>query len=151
MQSNIFMESPQFKKFIIAFFVALIVLALIFFYSYITRPYHQSDLIADLEQQGANVTFIGEGASWRIFYLNGTHLNISGQSIQVFDYPEKKQADYFINQIDSGGYNIGKGQVYWKGLPHFFRKNNLLVLYVGNNTETLQVLNSVLGEQFAGK
>jgi hypothetical protein len=41
--------------------------------------------------------------------------------------------------------------VSWMATPHFFKKGRILVLYVGDNTETLGLLESVLGAQFAGR
>ena len=130
--------------------ISVAILLVLFLVAYQTRPYHNQDFINDLQTHGANVSLLGEGNAWRIFYINGTYYNLSGESVQIFDYPTQSQTNYFINQIDSEGYKVGKIQVYWKNPQHFFNKKNMIILYVGNSTNTLSLLESVYGKQFAG-
>jgi hypothetical protein len=38
----------------------------------------------------------------------------------------------------------------WIEPPHFFRKERVLVLYIGSDATVLKALHDVLGPQFAG-
>ena len=38
----------------------------------------------------------------------------------------------------------------WMATPHFYRRGSLIVLYVGDDVATLQLLRDVAGPQFAG-
>jgi hypothetical protein len=38
----------------------------------------------------------------------------------------------------------------WMATPHFFKSGSLLVLYVGDDAEILDLLKDSLGDQFAG-
>jgi len=40
---------------------------------------------------------------------------------------------------------------FWVGPPHFYKVEKLIVLYVGENEDTIGILESVLGPQFAGR
>ena len=40
---------------------------------------------------------------------------------------------------------------FWVGDPHFFNSENLIVLYLGSDPAILSALESVLGEQIAGR
>ena len=39
----------------------------------------------------------------------------------------------------------------WVATPHFYKASGLIVLYVGDNTAVIDVLEAALGPQFAGR
>ena len=41
-------------------------------------------------------------------------------------------------------------EISWVSYPHFFKKDNIIVLYVGENLETINALEEIIGLQFAG-
>jgi len=41
--------------------------------------------------------------------------------------------------------------VHWTDAPHFYRKDRLLVLYVGGSEQVRKALETILGPQFAGQ
>lgn len=55
--------------------------------------------------------------------------------------------------LDGGGasYNNGNNSVKisWASLPHFYKKDSMIVLYVGQNTNLTNALEQILGVQFA--
>lgn len=82
--------------------------------------------------------------------VKGKRIVLKGQEIQVFIYPSNELAESDIKSISPDGYTFDKTIVEWIEPPHFFRKDTTLVLYVGNNSEVLTILQKVLGDQFAG-
>lgn len=93
----------------------------------------------------------------------GTLLQISGggvsapAEVQSFNYDDRDlgtdglaaaQAD--ADQIQPDG-QPKTARVTWSGPPHFFRKERLIVLYVGSDPRLLQTLIDLLGPQFAGR
>jgi len=46
---------------------------------------------------------------------------------------------------------VGTTKPHWIGAPHFYKKEKLLVLYIGDNDGVLKALEGALGRQFAGK
>ena len=71
--------------------------------------------------------------------------------MQVFEYKsaEAMEADAALVAPDDG--SVGTSMVSWMATPHFFKSGRVLVLYVGDDAATLDLLKSTLGEQFAGR
>lgn len=88
--------------------------------------------------------------------VKGTTLRISGgeikqpADIQSFEYPSADAAAADLGQIGPDG-NPSTSIVEWTGAPHFFRKEQLIVLYVGDDPAVVNLLTELLGAQVAGK
>lgn len=106
-------------------------------------------LIDNLRGQGAAVG-PKAGANQTFFSGTGYLINVNGQDVQVFEYPDAAAAKKDADKVSSDGSTIGTSMVTWVDTPHFYKKGRLIVLYVGNDAKTLGILNKVLGPQFAG-
>lgn len=88
--------------------------------------------------------------------VKGTTLRVSGgeikqpADIQSFEYPSTDAAAADLSQIGADG-NPSTSIVEWTGAPHFFRKEQLIVLYVGDDPAVVNLLTELLGAQVAGK
>jgi hypothetical protein len=71
--------------------------------------------------------------------------------VQVFQYANAAAAEAEAAPISRDGMAVGTRKIFWAGPPHFFKKEKLLVLYVGDNSKVLKTLEAVLGQQFAGR
>lgn len=93
----------------------------------------------------------GDSVEQAFFSVIGDYINFNGDSIQVFEYdsPGTMESDAVL--VDADGGSIGTSMVTWVATPHFYKKGRILVLYVGDNAETVDLLESVLGPQFAGR
>ena len=138
------------KQILVAVILFIVLTAITFFAFYNQRPYYSEQFIADLEAQGAKIEGTQNGASDFVFFINGTILNVSGQKVQYFEYATTEHANYLSSRVSENGYTIRGAKITWKASPHLFQKNNFIVLYVGNNTQILQHLENIFGEQFAG-
>ncbi len=73
-------------------------------------------------------------------------------SIYLYSSMEKMEED--ASHLDSGGTSYNNGdksvEIEWVSYPHFFKKDNMIVNYVGDNKEIIKALEKLLGEQFAG-
>jgi len=49
------------------------------------------------------------------------------------------------------GSSVGTNMITWISTTHFFKKEKLLVLYIGDEAKTLKTLETALGRQFAGQ
>lgn len=74
--------------------------------------------------------------------VNGTLLNADGEQLQVYQFANESVVNDFIN-------NIGSASINWT-TPHLFNQSSLLIIYLGNATSTLSILNSLTGPQAAG-
>ena len=82
--------------------------------------------------------------------MTGTLVNFNEDGVQVFEYDSAETMESDAVLVDADGGTIGTSMVSWMATPHFYKKGRILVLYVGDNAETLEVLEGVLGPQFAG-
>ena len=80
----------------------------------------------------------------------GQILRVNGMDVQVFEYESAEQLEADAAKISPEGGSTDTTMITWMATPHFFKSGQLLVLYVGDDAGTLNVLESVLGEQFAG-
>ena len=106
-------------------------------------------LVARLQAQGATVEAVGD-LTQPFFSVDGRVLRANGQEVQVFEYPNAAAAGSEAAQVLSDGSVIGTTMVDWVAPPHFYRSGKLLVIYVGQDAATLDLLEQILGEQFAG-
>ncbi len=114
-------------------------------------------LASDLRSRGATVQ-IGEAASEPFFSAAGRLILVNGQEIRVFRFGSPKAASAAAAAVAPDGYSVGASeggettvsQIEWVDAPHFYRRGSLIVLYLGNDSPTLQLLDAVLGPQFAG-
>ena len=106
-------------------------------------------MIGRLRAAGAKVERRGS-VSQPFFSPRGQILAVNGEDVQIFLYPTAAAAGREASRVSPDGSGVGTSMVSWIGTPHFFRKNNLIVLYVGDDAGVLRALGAVLGAQFAG-
>lgn len=105
--------------------------------------------ISDLKGTGAEVV-TGGTVEQPYFSVAARILKVNGEEVQVFEYPYASTANTQASRVSDTGSSIGTSMISWPNTPHFFKKNGLIVLYVGRNQSILDALKKVLGEQFAG-
>lgn len=74
----------------------------------------------------------------------------SAGEAQVYEYETAQAAASEAKRVNPDG-SIGTSMPMWIAPPHFFRKEKLIVLYLGTDGKTLDTLREVLGAQFAGR
>jgi len=84
------------------------------------------------------------------FMVTGKILRVNGADVQVFVYSDEASAQADADTVDPEGSAIGTSMVTWIAPPHFYKSGALIVLYVGTDGEVMSLLESVLGNQFAG-
>jgi hypothetical protein len=84
-------------------------------------------------------------------YIKGKTISANGESLQVFEYADERDAEAQAKLVDPRGDSVGTTMVNWVDAPHFYRGGKLIVLYVGTNQDVIKALEDVLGPQFAGR
>jgi hypothetical protein len=86
-------------------------------------------------------------------------ITLKGAVVTVLEYDDASDVDAEASRISPDGHNIHGTtlivfkrftHVDWIDAPHFFKKGKLIVHYVGNEESVLEILEDVLGPQFAG-
>jgi hypothetical protein len=107
-------------------------------------------LLQALLAAGATVE-LGDQVQQPFFTVPGQILKVNGADVQVFVYETAQAMEAEAAQISADGSSIGTSMANWVESPHFFKLGQLLVLYVGENEEVMNLLEGVFGPQFAGR
>ncbi len=107
-------------------------------------------LIDNLRQAGATVEPAEEVAQ-PFFSASGRVIVVNGGDVQVFEYADAAAAEAEAALVSPSGSPIGTFMPSWIAPPHFYKAGKLIVLYVGDSEAVTDVLESVLGQQFAGR
>ncbi len=77
-------------------------------------------------------------------------ISVAGMDIQVYEFESESDTDAAKQIISPDGTEIGLSVIRWIDNPHFYSQGKLIVQYIGQNPEILNLLDSLLGNQFAG-
>jgi hypothetical protein len=110
----------------------------------------QASLIEALRARGAAVE-PGEPVEQIFFAVTGQIIAVNGEDVQVFEYDSAEAMQADAAQVASDGGSIGTNMVTWVATPHFYNAGRILVLYVGDDPEIIELLEGALGPQFAGR
>jgi hypothetical protein len=75
---------------------------------------------------------------------------VKGRGIQVFEYADEAAAAAEAELVAPDGGSVGTSMVTWENSPHFYKAGRLIVLYVGDEGATIDLLEPVLASQSAG-
>lgn len=107
-------------------------------------------LVEALRAEGAQVE-LGEAIQQPFLSVPGQIVKVNGADVQVFEYASAEDLGLEASQVSEDGSSTGTSNVTWIAPPHFYRSGRLLVLYVGEDQEVIELLESVIGPQFAGR
>ncbi len=125
--------------------------------------FDDSALEQGLRAAGADVT--STEATWAGAFgpwPRPTFLTVAGRRVQVYAFANTAAANSVATSISPDGYggpfNGGQyAEVEWKGVPHLFRRDRLIVIYLAESvpptvedSRVLTALKKVMGQQFAG-
>ncbi|MFC1938899.1 hypothetical protein ACFLWM_01940 [Chloroflexota bacterium] len=85
------------------------------------------------------------------FSVTGQVFEVNGEDVQVFEYIDQSIAEAEAALVSPDGSSIGTSLPFWVGPPHFYKSGRIIVLYVGENKAVIDLLQEVLGSQFAGR
>lgn len=107
-------------------------------------------LIGKLRAQRASVKSTNEKVRQPFFSVSGRIMKINNEAIQVFEYLDPVATQSQAERVSPDGKTIGNSKPSWMSTPHFFKSQKLIVIYIGDDQTTLRILQSELGDQFAG-
>jgi len=109
-----------------------------------------TSLVDALRAAGATVE-ASEPVEQPFFSVGGDILKVNGVDVQIFEYETAETMEADAAKVAPDGGSIGTSMVSWMEPPHFYKAGRILVLYVGQDQAMLDLLESVLGYQFAGR
>ena len=90
------------------------------------------------------------------FSVSGKLIVIDGEPLYVYEYESSTAMEKDSKYVDSSGFSINNtdegrcAQIDWVATPHWFKKDLLIVLYVGENERMIGFLKETFGNVFAG-
>ena len=109
-----------------------------------------ASLVNALGAAGATVE-PAESVQQVFFTVPGQIVRVNGADVQVFEYESAEAMEADAAQVSADGGSIGTSMVSWMAAPHFYKAGRILVLYVGDDRSVLDLLEGILGPQFAGR
>jgi hypothetical protein len=109
-------------------------------------------LVAVLAQGGGSISFVEvlPTSAHPYFRMPAARYVLNAESLYAFEYPSASEASREAGRIAPNGASVGATQISWMSDPHFYRAGSVIVLYLGAQASTLDLLRSVLGQQIAG-
>ena len=94
-------------------------------------------------------------ATEQFLSVPGKKVFVSGQPVEIYHYTDAAMASRDTRNIDKDAcliHMIGGGtkMVSWDQPPHLYKKDRLIVIYVGSDYDIINILVAQLGPQFAG-
>lgn len=122
-----------------------------------------ASLVNSLRQAGATVELIGDASYPRPIFsapASGKAITVNGEYARVFEFSDEATAQAEAQRVTPDGFTIGPpsppgtpGTIVdfeWIAPPHWYQSGKLIVIYVGENQAIMELLESLLGPQFAG-
>lgn len=138
-------------------FVALLLLGLVGCGGSSTPPTSHGGPVKDYVSlvdhlRGVDATVVPTGSVTQPFFsVPGQVITVNGEQVQVYEYVNEDDANADAARISPDGGTVGNTMVDWIAPPHFYKKGQLIVLYVGTNTSVMKILEMTLGSQVAGR
>lgn len=106
-------------------------------------------LVDAITSRGLSVELVEESED-STFSAPAKVISVAGIDVQVFEFLSEADAIAASQTVSEDGTEIGLSVIRWMDNPHFYTQGNIIVLYVGQNPEIMNLLDSLLGNQFAG-
>jgi len=110
----------------------------------------QASLVAGLQSAGATAEVV-DSLIQDFFTPEGAIIKVNGEDLQVFEYETAEAMEDEASQVAPDGGSVGTSMMTWMDAPHFYKAGRIIVLYVGSDQAILDLLERVIGPQFAGQ
>src|SRR3989344_5265676 len=106
-------------------------------------------LVDNLRKSGAAVELDGDVDQPFLGPL-GSVIYVNDEEVQIYEYESKEEAEADAVEIPADGSDFDTTIIMWHSTPHFYKKEKMLVLYIGNDDQIKALLETEMGQQFAG-
>ncbi|MBI2938278.1 MAG: hypothetical protein HYY22_08730 [Thaumarchaeota archaeon] len=107
-------------------------------------------IVGKFRAEGVTVEPDGE-VSQPFFSVKGQLFKVNGDTLQVYVYNNNHDAIGEAARVSQDGFTVGNTKVEWISPPHFYQTGKMIVIYLGDDAKMKQVLEKVVGYQFAGQ
>lgn len=106
------------------------------------------ELVYNLTAVGATVELGGEINEPLLekYDVEGQELNVNGKEVQVFIFGNSITRSIVSGRISDDGSSIAGQEIPWDDRPNFWAEGEIIVLYVGTDQATIDLVTKVMGE-----
>ena len=126
-----------------------------------TTDTNYASLVQKLREAGTTVEFVSDIRHPEpIFPATSKSISINDEPAQVYEFQDEATAQTEARNVWPDGSTIGPqppegnpGMIVsfnWIAPPHWYQSGKLIVIYLGENQSIMELLESLLGTQFAG-
>lgn len=106
-------------------------------------------LVDDPTDAGAEAT-VADSFDGQPLAVEQVTVCVGGEMVRVFSYSSEQERAAVASRIDpTDPTNIGTGIVEWDGWPKFWQRDRIIVVYLGRDQATIDVLSELMGDPFA--
>ena len=118
------------------------------------EPRKTESFLEIFDKSGFEYTIGEKNNSDSFFSVERQYILIGEDIISFYEYETNEAMELDAACVDRGGCSInvpGRSVcISWVSLPHFYKKGNVIVNYVGENEQILNFLEANYGKEFAG-
>lgn len=118
------------------------------------EPRKTESFLEIFDKSGFEYTVGEDNDSESFFSVERQYILIGEDIISFYEYETNEAMEADAACVDRGGCSInvpGRSVcISWASLPHFYKKDNVIVNYVGENEQILNFLEANYGKEFAG-
>jgi hypothetical protein len=107
------------------------------------------------EMQAKNYKFEVKDAEKDFLPTTRKRMIIGDETLDIYLFDDNIDMENEAKYIDGDGSVYSSGsksmKVRWISSPHFYKRGNIIVQYIGTNEKIISDLKDILGEQFAGR
>ena len=78
-------------------------------------------------------------------------IKVGEDKIQIYEYPSAEEMEKEALMISEEGYKVKNVIINWFKSPHFYKRNKILILYLGDDENIKNELERIVGNEFIGK
>ena len=105
-------------------------------------------ILDDLRTAQITLTFLGPSRAMWLSNAPGAAYKLDTGWLHIHAYPDTAVAQATAARIPP---TADTGMTDWVDVPHFFRCDSLIILYLGREQRVLEILETHCGAQFAGQ
>jgi hypothetical protein len=114
-----------------------------------TTSFSYEDFCKGMRKAGITYEVLGKNGP-SLLLVPSIKLKILDEEVNVYTYKDNIELELEAMTFDKTGGLVNGTEIDWVSMPHFYKKGNILVAYIGKNNSIIEALKALLGYEFSG-
>ena len=111
-------------------------------------PYSLADLRFHAAATGLGVEEASPPEYDSIFRAERVLLLVGDVELRVYEYADESAREAISATIAADGWSVNQVQVEWIDAPHYWVEGRVIVLYLGDDADAIDIVREVLGDEY---